>query len=107
MHEFSVATTASGTAADVVVTGEVDLATADRLRAAALPPITPGCEIRLDCRGVSFLDSTGLRVLVELERTARAAEATLVLAAPSDGVMRTLSLAGVDGMFTVRAVPAS
>jgi anti-anti-sigma factor len=106
MHGFSVSATVTGSAATVVATGDVDLATADRLRAAALPLVAPGIEVRLDCEGVDFLDSAGLRVLLELDRTARSAGATLILAAPSDPVTRTLELAGVAHVFNVRRVPA-
>ena len=111
MQEFSVsvappdpATTA--VSVTVTVTGDVDLATAERLRETVLARIEPGREIRLDCSGVQFLDSAGLRVLLEADRTARAADATLVLAAPSDPMARTMTLAGVADVFTVRPAVA-
>ncbi|MBS2539344.1 STAS domain-containing protein [Catenulispora sp. NF23] len=103
MHEFSVTATAPGPAATVVVTGDVDLATADRLHTAVRPLVVPGSEIRVDCAGVQFLDSAGLRVLLALDRATHDVGAALVLTAPSDVVTRTLRLAGVAGVFTVHS----
>lgn len=105
MDEFTVSATApdaEGQVARVAVRGDVDLATADRLQAAVAPLLRPRAEVVLDCAGVGFLDSTGLRVLLALNRAARADGGTLVLEAPPEAVTRVLALAGVAGLFTVR-----
>jgi len=109
MQEFSVSVAPPGpatTAVLVTVTGDVDLATAERLRETVLARIEPGREVCLDCSGVQFLDSAGLRVLLEADRTARTTRASLVLAAPSDAVARTIQLAGVAEVLTVRPAVA-
>ncbi|NUR61628.1 MAG: STAS domain-containing protein [Catenulispora sp.] len=102
MEEFTVSATASETAARVAVSGDVDLAAADRLLAAVAPLIRPGAEVAVDCADVRFLDSAGLRALLELNRKAQDAGGTLALVAPSEAVSRLLELAGVAGLFTVR-----
>ena len=102
MDEFSVAAAVLGSTAVVIVTGDVDLASADRLRHAVEPQIQPRLEVSVDCSAVDFLDSAGLRVLLALDRKAREVGANLVLAAPSDAVSRTLKLAGVTERFTIR-----
>ncbi|HEX8101247.1 MAG TPA: STAS domain-containing protein [Solirubrobacteraceae bacterium] len=52
----------------------------------------------LDLRGLRFMDSSGLRVVLEAHRRA-AAEAGRLLIAPGDGaVRRVLDLSGVAGL---------
>ncbi|MBW8804207.1 MAG: STAS domain-containing protein [Catenulisporales bacterium] len=107
MDEFTVSTTTSGTAVRVAVRGDVDLATAEQLQEAVSPLIRAGCEVAVDCAEIQFLDSAGLRVLLELNRRAGEAGGELVLVALSDIVSRVLDLAGVAQMFTVRPGPVS
>jgi len=102
MDEFTVATTESGTTVRVAVRGDVDLATAEELRAAVVPLIRAGREVDLDCAEIGFLDSAGLRVLLDLNRRAGDAGGELVLVGLPDIVSRVLELAGVAQMFTVR-----
>lgn len=107
MDEFTVSATASEAAAQVAVAGDVDLASADGLLEAVAPLVRPGVEVAVDCAEVRFLDSAGLRVLLELNRRAQDAGGTLVLVAPSEVVTRILELAGVVQLFTVRPAGAA
>jgi anti-anti-sigma factor len=53
----------------LAVDGEVDLGTAEPLRESLLDAIEDdGHGVALDMRGCSFIDSTGLRILVEAAR---------------------------------------
>ncbi|NUR24542.1 MAG: STAS domain-containing protein [Catenulispora sp.] len=101
MDEFTVSATPSDSSVLVAVAGDVDLATADRLHTAVAPLIHPAVQIDMRCADISFLDSAGLRVLLELNRRAQEAGATLTLREPSEIVSRTLDLAGVAELFTV------
>jgi len=49
------------------MTGEVDIATAGQLRADLLDAAaaSPESDVALDCEGLSFVDSSAVRVLVE------------------------------------------
>ena len=102
MDEFSVSAAEQDSMVHVDVGGDVDLATADRFHAEVVPWIQPGREVALDCAGVRFLDSTGLRVLLDLNHRAQESGGELVLVAPSEAVSRVLDLAGVAALFTVR-----
>lgn len=110
MDDFTVsATSADGPDASadegsdrlVRVTGDVDSVTAHRLRSAVAPLLGPGAKVTLDCAGIRFLDSAGLRVLLELHRTAQDEDGQLVLAAPPAVVERVLELSGVTELFTI------
>jgi anti-anti-sigma factor len=79
----------------VEVSGELDVATAEPLRAQLLPAAEHGTVV-LDMSGVTFCDSSGLRVLVEAEQLARRSGAAFRVAAPSAAVRRVLGLTKLD-----------
>ena len=75
--------------------GELDLATAPELTEALLDFASSKGEVYLDLSEVSFLDSSGLRVILALARS-RGDYGSLVLLAPSASVMRILEIMGID-----------
>jgi stage II sporulation protein AA (anti-sigma F factor antagonist) len=95
-----------GTVRVVKAAGDVDLAFAGELWDVLEPLLTPGAVVALDCSGITFLDSTGLRSAVVAANRAKETDAVFCLIAPSEPVTRVLDLSGVTGMFTVYADPA-
>jgi anti-sigma B factor antagonist len=87
----------------VQVAGEVDLYTAPKLKE-RLGELTTGGHIRLvvDLRGVEFLDSTGLGVLIGALKRCREKGGSLVLAGAREPVRKVLGITGLDRVFTVR-----
>lgn len=83
----------------LVVSGEVDLATVDLLVEAALT-MPDGEPLRLDVRGVSFIDSTGVRGLIQIA----AVKGEIVLVAPRRSVRRVLDLVRLDANLPLRVV---
>lgn len=82
----------------VRVAGEVDLATAPQLREAVhlLLVSTPTpINIALELSKVSFLDSSGLSVIVAGFKQARMQGGTLTLEAPTPPVLRLLEMTGI------------
>jgi len=79
--------------------GELDLATVETLRAALDDIKGPG-RLVLDLRGLSFLDCTGLHLLVALHQRAQRDEFQLTLLAPTAPADRPIKLLGLD-----RALP--
>jgi anti-anti-sigma factor len=91
---------ASGTVADarvtVVVTGEVDMSTADRMYQVAV--IDGAAAATLDLREVSFFDSAAIHALVRLaEKYGGGLEVW-----PSAQVKRVLDIAGLSGQPWLR-----
>ena len=82
----------------LVLVGEIDTYTAPQLseRLAGEPPV----EV-LDLAGVSFIDSSGLRVLVEGHQTRLERGSRLVLRSPSAAVQRLLEISGLVGHLDV------
>lgn len=88
----------------VAIAGEIDAHTAPAVAAAlAAAEHDP---LIVDLSAVDFVDSSGLRVLLEAHQARKAAGNSLVLAQPSPAVQRVLDVAGVDGYLTVTSDPA-
>jgi anti-sigma B factor antagonist len=82
--------------ASVTVRGEVDMATAPQLRDTLLELVDAGANrIVLDCRGLDFLDSSGIGVLIAV-RKRLGDDGSLTLEAPQAHVRKVLELTGVS-----------
>lgn len=85
----------------LVLSGEIDMATAGHLRSAVDQTFARGSDrIVLDFAGVTFCDSQGLSTLIAANRTAEAAGNQLVLANVGDFVLRLLDITGLRPVFT-------
>ena len=83
------------------VAGEIDLSSAPQLRDAALRALRQGeGPLCLDLSGVTFLDSTGLHVLIATRRRAQLEGRELVLADLSRPVERVLQITATAALFT-------
>jgi len=91
-----------GAAPVVTLVGEVDPHTAPELDR-VLTELTSGgaTEIHLDCARLDFIDSSGLRVLVDAHRRLGAERGTVVLAGASSTLRRLLEVTGLDEHLVV------
>jgi anti-sigma B factor antagonist len=90
----------------VVVTGELDLATAPALDHALHDARARGRLVVLDLSGVSFCDSSGLHVIVRANQRARHEHRRLVIVRGSEQVQRLFALTGVDKQLEIVEDPA-
>ena len=82
--------------------GEVDVASAPRLRDRLVQLVTEGPpRVVVDLTGVSFIDSMGLGALVSGLKRARAHDGDLRLAGATDHVAKVLSITRLDQAFIV------
>lgn len=95
--------TQAGGAARLVVSGEMDMATAGQFSAAAKSVLaeTSTSVLTVDLADVSFIDSTGLGSLVEVQNDAETRDVRLVLHAPSERVVEVLRLTGMLDAFRI------
>jgi anti-sigma B factor antagonist len=92
----------------VRLSGEVDLATSPALREAVMEALgTPASTVCLDLTSVSFLDSTGLGVLVAMQRRAKGEGGSVRLVGPTGMVLRALQITGVDQLLDIECAPAA
>lgn len=101
--DFSVRSRLEGGSSVLDVRGEIDMLTAPRLQAAITESLDrPAAPILVNLEGVTFMDSTGLRALVESRERAESAGVRLTLVGPSRQVRRLLSLTGLERFFDVQ-----
>jgi anti-anti-sigma factor len=101
--DLDLSTTREGSCAVVSVGGEIDPDTAGELADAALTAMREiGPSLVLDLSGVTFMDSTGLKVLLAVHQRAQLAGGRLVLAGATRPVKRVVSITGLDDTFVVR-----
>ncbi|MET8852787.1 STAS domain-containing protein [Amycolatopsis sp. NPDC004625] len=101
---FSVTTRTTAAGAVVAVEGELDVATAPHLRAAAdALTLTPGQQLVVDLGGVTFCDSSGISALIASRNVAEEAGAGVALAAVPARLSRTFALIGLADFFPTYA----
>lgn len=79
--------------AEIVLRGELDLATAGRLLEIA-QTLRSGCDVRLDVSKLYFADSSGIRAMIKVVDSIK--PGTLILVRPTRSVRRVLDLLGID-----------
>jgi anti-sigma B factor antagonist len=91
----------------VTAVGELDAYSAPTLQA-HLDPLSqePGVALVVDLSGVTFIDSTGLGVMVTSLKHVRATGGSLNVVATSPRVLRVFSLTGIDALIPVHATLA-
>ena len=82
------------------VRGEIDAGTCPDLDAALadIPDVADGI-IELDLAGVTFIDSSGLRVLITLVTRVHNTSGTVVIRNPSRPVARIVEITGLSLLF--------
>lgn len=83
----------------IVVSGEIDLASAPRVESAI--DSFSGQPVVLDLRKVEFMDSAGLKVLLNQRARLEESGGTLRLVVGEGAVVRLLELTGVTDAFSI------
>ena len=100
--ELSVTTSRRDDVSVVTVAGEVDVYTAAQLRAVLDEEIGAGnARLIVDLDGVSFLDSTGLGVLVGRLKLVRNSSGWLRIVCTNDRILRVFRITGLDKVFGI------
>jgi anti-sigma B factor antagonist len=107
MSLLDVTVRAEGDARVVVISGELDMAGVEMVQArikdaeAAHPPL-----IVLDLRELEFIDSSGLRVILETDMRARAAARRLVIVRGPEPIERVFRVALLDKRLDLVSDPS-
>ena len=83
--------------------GELDVANCDEIFERLKVEIAdvPTRRVVLDLSGVTFLDSSGIRMLLRAKGAAEDVGSTLVVRAPRPQALRVLEVSGLDGHLTL------
>jgi anti-sigma B factor antagonist len=100
---YGVEVTSDGTnGIRLIISGEVDLANAQMLLEAIMS-VTPEPlhEVKADLSAVTFMDSSGLAVIIQAQQKLLEHQVRLVLVNPSSQVALLVQVAGLEGFFTI------
>ncbi|MER8199754.1 STAS domain-containing protein [Streptomyces microflavus] len=98
---LSVTRTVSGGIGVVTASGEIDHESVGQLREALLPGGAPQPgRVVLDLGAVTFMDSSGINVLVTAYHALKDTQGWLRLARPPAPVLRTIELVSLDTVLT-------
>ncbi|MET9803538.1 STAS domain-containing protein [Streptomyces sp. NPDC006368] len=100
MHDFAVTVEQHPDVMLLKVVGEMDLATAPAVADAALVLPMGGKTLRVDLSGVSFMDSSGLNVLLRLRRRMYGEAGHLLVSGLQEQPAALLRLTGTYELLT-------
>jgi anti-anti-sigma factor len=83
----------------VRVSGDIDLATAEKLSESLEGAVSRVGEVRVDLSEVTFLDSTGIRSLVQAYRSAQSRGGALYVVGARQWVAKVLEVTGVGPLL--------
>jgi anti-sigma B factor antagonist len=81
--------------------GEIDMATVGPLNAELLELAAAGTPLMVDLSGIVFVDSTGLRLLIGVDREMARSGLRLVIRRPSEPVRRLLEVTALASWLEV------
>jgi anti-sigma B factor antagonist len=86
----------------LAVSGEVDVATAPRLRERLVDLVSEGSHrVVVDLENVEFLDSTGLGVLVGALKRVRTHDGDLALVCTQPRILKVFEITGLTKVFSI------
>ena len=85
--------------------GELDIATTPVLRERLESRALPGTDLLVDLRGVTFMDCTALRALLDTHMASIVEGWALSVAVSPGPVLRLLELTGADRRLTLASAP--
>ena len=77
----------------VFLTGEIDMDVADEVREIVFPLIDAGKEVHLNLKDVSYMDSSGISIIIESNQRAREKNTKVELKEVSQPVEKVLAMA--------------
>ena len=105
MRSFGVETGELGDAMHVKLSGDLDLSTAKRAEQAIEEAERSGRPVVIDLRGLSFMDSTGLRVIVSADKRAKRAGKRAVIVQGPSAVRRVFEITRLDERLDIVDTP--
>lgn len=86
----------------VCIRGEIDIYSIEKFRETIEQKIkTQAPEIILDCSELSYMDSTGMGVLIELRNKTKEMGQKIIMMNPRPNIKKLLALTGVDKIIEV------
>jgi len=103
---FDIQVAHNGQATRIAPAGELDIATTPALEQAIADASVPGSALVLDLRGLTFMDSTGLRTLAQTNARAEEDGFTLEIWRGPRQIERVLEISGLGALLPLIDAPA-
>ena len=87
----------------VTLTGEIDLETSPQARQILLETVTQSTKLLIEMASVTYIDSSGIATLVEAFQRAKKNGGQVAFICLNPAVVRVLTLARLDKVFTIHA----
>lgn len=88
---------------DVKISGEVDIYTSDKMKETLNGIVDEkNIDIQIDCRDLSYIDSSGLGVLIGVLKKLKEKDKNLVIMNARSNIVKLLSITGLDKVFIIR-----
>lgn len=101
-EDVTISQARNGDASTVTVSGEIDVASAPALRSTLNAICEEGvASITVDLRGVTFLDSSALGVLVGALRRCREHDSRFQLVVDSHRLLKIFEITGLNSVFDI------
>jgi anti-anti-sigma factor len=91
----------SGEKLVISLEGRLDTTTAPQLQTELIPEFDAAKEIQLDFKGLDYVSSAGLRVLLMGEKTAKAKGGKMILINVSEEIMEVLDMTALSDVLTI------
>lgn len=98
---MTIETKLDGATLIATVSGDIDGKSAPQVQSELLAALQAGNRLLVDMRGVGYLSSAGLRMLLLLYRQVAAKKGKVVLVGVSEEIRDTMSMTGFINFFTL------
>ena len=99
--KLELATRSQGAERTIVVKGDVDMDSSPELRDEVKRALKGAQSLKLDLSGVSYMDSSGIAVLIQALRASNAQKAAFSLLNPSGQVNGVIGLSQLQTVFKI------
>ena len=93
--------TEEGNVSTVFLNGEIDMDVTEKAKEVILPLVESGKEVHLNLKDVSYMDSSGISVLIESHQKAAELGSRVVLKEISKSVLKVIMMAKLEQILII------
>ena len=93
--------TEEGNVSTIFLNGEIDMDVTDKAKEAIFPLIDSGKEVHINLKDVSYMDSSGISVLIESHQKATEKKTKVILKEISKSVLKVIMMAKLEQILNL------
>ena len=93
--------TENGNVSTVFLNGEIDMDVAEKAKETILPLVDSGKEVHLNLKDVSYMDSSGISVLIESHQRALEKNSKVIVKEVSKSVLKVIMMAKLEQILNL------